>query len=468
MDITPILLIILILGLAAVAMLVVRRTSSASSSSSSSAAAQEAEEARRRYEESTRALLDETRRQYELQIARLEQRLEAQRAESEQRLERRSAEMRRQAAMEFAALAQETLQRETSNLQRGNRSDIDTILSPLRQRLADFQQTVSDTYVKENASREALSRQIETLARANAEIGNEARRLSNALRGDTRYQGRWGETVLQQLLERAGLLPGVHFEAQVTSIGGRDMRSDEGRDLRPDMVILLPGGHKIVVDAKTSLTDFLAYAEAPTEEQAADCLKRHVASVKKHIKELADKQYHRLIPGALEHSLMFMPNDASFLAALRGDATLGEYALRQNVVIVSPAHLLSVVQLVSQIWRVENQNRNAEAIAEAGGKLYDKVAAFLEDFSKINRNIQAAGRAYESSLKQLTGGSQSISARAERLRSMGAKVTRRIPESMQPTEQAPSLFDMPDPFNIPEQEGEEPPRGEDTPEGLSA
>lgn len=438
MDIIPILLIILILGIASVAVLVIRRTSSSSS------ALLEAEQTRRQYEASTRTLLEETRRQYEAQISRLEQRLEAQRIESEERLERRSAEMRRQAALEFEALARETLQREAANLQRGNKSDIDAILTPLRQRISDFQQTVSDTYVKENASREALSRQIETLARANSEIGNEARRLSNALRGDTRYQGRWGETVLQQLLERAGLMKGVHFEAQVSSVGGSEMRSDEGRDLRPDMVLLLPGGHRIVVDAKTSLSDFLAYAEASTEEQAAECLKRHVASVKKHVKELADKQYHRLIPGALEHSLMFMPNDASYLAALRGDASLGEAALRQNVVIVSPAHLLSVVQLVSQIWRVENQNRNAEAIAEAGGKLYDKVAAFLEDFSKINRNIQAAGRAYESSLKQLTGGSQSIAARAERLRGMGAKVTRRIPESMMAVDETPSIFDTPE------------------------
>lgn len=170
---------------------------------------------------------------------------------------------------------------------------------------------------------------------------------------------------------------------------------------------------------------------------ADECLKRHVASVRKHVRELAEKQYHRLIPGALEHTLMFMPNDASFLAAMKGDASLCDFALRNNVVIVSPAHLLSVVQLISQLWRVENQNRNADAIAEAGGKLYDKVASFLEDFSKINRNIQAASRAYESSLKQLTGGSQSISARAERLRDMGAKVTRRIPESMRPADDHP-------------------------------
>ncbi len=424
----------LILGaLAVIIFIQLRRSSSAASRS----AAEEAEEMSRRYEDSTRTLLDETRRQYERQILMLEQRLESQQAEMEARMERRAIELRRQAAMEFSALAAEALQRETASLHNGNRADIDAILSPLRERLAEFQKTVSETYVRENASREALTARIDTLARANARIGDEARRLSNALKGDTRLQGRWGETVLQQLLEHAGLTEGIHFESQAAQIGGKALRSDEGRDMRPDMVLLLPGAHRVVVDAKTSLTDYLAYAGADDEAMADECLKRHVASVRKHVRELAEKQYHRLIPGALEHTLMFMPNDASFLAAMKGDTSLCDFALRNNVVIVSPAHLLSVVQLISQLWRVENQNRNADAIAEAGGKLYDKVASFLEDFSKINRNIQAASRAYESSLKQLTGGSQSISARAERLRDMGAKMTRRIPESMRPADDHP-------------------------------
>ncbi len=427
---------VILAGFAVIIILLLRHSAAASSAS----AAGQAEEAQRRYEESTRTLLDETRRQYERQIQMLEQRLESQRAEMEARMERRAVEMRRQMAMEFSALASESLQRETESLQHGNRADISSILAPLRERLAEFQQTVSDTYVRENASREALTARIDTLARTNARIGEEARRLSNALKGDTRLQGRWGETVLQQLLERAGLVQGIHFESQAVRIGGKAIRSDEGRELRPDMVLLLPGEHRVVVDAKTSLTDYLAYAEADDEAQAEECLRRHVASVRKHIRELADKQYHRLIPGALEHTLMFMPNDASFLAAMKGDASLCDFALRNNVVIVSPAHLLSVVQLISQLWRVENQNRNAEAIAEAGGKLYDKVAAFLEDFSKIHRHIQAASRAYEGSLKQLTVGSQCVAARAERLREMGAKVTRRVPESMRPM-QEPTLFD---------------------------
>lgn len=384
-----------------------------------------------RYEESTRLLLEETRRQYERQISMLEQRLASREAEIEQRLERRSADLRRQSALEFSDLADEALRRESENLQNANRNDIDEILSPLRERIEEFRRAVSDSYIKENAQRTALSRQIETLVRANTEIGNEARRLSNALRGDTRLQGRWGETVLQRLLEQGGMIAGVHFSTQTASLDGKDLKSDDdGRGFRPDTIILLPGGHKIVVDAKTSMTDYLEYCDTTDPKEADACLRRHAASVRKHIKELADKQYHKLIDGALEHSLMFMPNDASYLAAIRADSALCEYALRNNVAIVAPAHMLSVVQLIAQLWRVENQNRNAEAIAEAGGKLYDKVASFLDEFGKIQKNIQLAQRAYDSSLRQLTSGSASITARAERLRSMGAKVSRRIPQHL--------------------------------------
>lgn len=384
-----------------------------------------------RYEESTRLLLEETRRQYERHISMLEQRLDSREAEIEQRLERRSADLRRQSALEFSDLADEALRRESENLQNANRNDIDEILSPLRERIEEFRRAVSDSYIKENAQRTALSRQIETLVRANTEIGNEARRLSNALRGDTRLQGRWGETVLQRLLEQGGMIAGVHFSTQTASLDGKDLKSDDdGRGFRPDTVIILPGGHKIVVDAKTSMTDYLEYCDTSDPKEADACLRRHVASVRKHIKELADKQYHKLIDGALEHSLMFMPNDASYLAAIRADSALCEYALRNNVAIVAPAHMLSVVQLIAQLWRVENQNRNAEAIAEAGGKLYDKVASFLDEFGKIQKNIQLAQRAYDSSLRQLTSGSASITARAERLRSMGAKVSRRIPQHL--------------------------------------
>ena len=382
-------------------------------------------------------LLEETRHQYEHQIDELRHRLESQQAQMEERLAMRESELYRRSALEFSTLSSEALARQSASLREANRSEMEGLLDPLRRRLSEFQQTVADTYVKENSSRTALSQQIETLVRANAEIGREARRLSNALHGDIRVQGRWGETVLRRMLESAGMIPGVHFILQITNDSGRQITSEEGDDFRPDLLLLLPDQHKVVVDAKVSLTDYLRYVEADDEREAAAALKRHVSSVRNHIKKLGAKRYHRHIKGAMEHTLMFIPNDASFLAAIRGDAEITDYAMLNNVVIISPAHFLSIVQLISQLWRVERQNSNAEAIAEAGGRLYDKYVAFLSEFEKIERNLKASIRAYENCLHQINGGSQSLSARAERLRKMGAKVTRRIPGVLLPENEAP-------------------------------
>lgn len=395
---------------------------------------EEAELQIRSYEQSTSRLLEETRRQYEQQIFMLERRLESQQAEMENRLAKREEEMKRQSALEFSNLASSLLSRESDHLRASNRTDIDAILTPLRERLTEFQHTIRENHIKDNESRAALSSQIESLAHANTEIGRETRRLSNALKGDTRLQGQWGETVLDRILDQAGLVEGIHYTLQATNIDGRAIRTDEGETYRPDLLLMLPGGHKIVVDSKTSLTDYLRYVEASDEKESEQSLRRHAASVRRHVKELADKQYHRHIPGAMEHSLMFIPNDASFIAAVRGDVDLPEYAFKNNVVMVSPAHILSIIQMIAQIWRVERQNHNAEAIAEAGGKLYDKFTAFLTDFEKIERNLQLSLKAYESSLNHITGGRQSLSARAERLRNLGAKVSKRIPESMLPGE----------------------------------
>lgn len=390
----------------------------------------DADELRRKFEDSTRMLIEETRREYERQILSLEQRLESQQRAAEERMRIHDNEMRQLSAIEFSNLAADTLAKESINLKRANNENIDTILNPLKDRLADFNKTVTELITKENASRSILSQHIETLAGSNRIISNEARRLANALKGNTRIQGQWGENVLQKILENSGLISGIHFMMQSGSIDGAAVRSEEGESYRPDCVILLPGSQKVVIDVKTSLTYYLRYTETEDEAQAELQLRNHAISVRKHIKELAEKQYHRHISGAMEHTLMFMPNEGAFISALRQDPDINEYAMRNNIAIVAPAHILSIIQLISQLWRIERQNNNAEAIAEAAGKLYDRFVIFTKDLEKIERNLQSSVKAYESCMNHLTGGSQSLAARAERLRDMGAKVTRRIPDNL--------------------------------------
>lgn len=370
------------------------------------------------YEESSARILAETRRQYEHQISILEQ-----------RLERQAAELKRTSAIEFENLANEVLERQTSRLSVGNRRELSAILDPLKENIGDFRRAVDDSYLKENSSREALRRQVEQLVRANSEIGEETRRLSDALRGNTRLQGRWGEQILERLLDSAGFIRDVHYSTQVTKSDGRRLVDDDGKAQRPDLLFILPGDSRVVIDAKTSMTAYLSYCEAASEAEEQSSLKAHVDSVRRHVDELSRAQYHKYISGALEHTLMFMPNDGAFLAALRGDPSLPEYALKRNVVIVSPTHLLSILQLINQLWRVDKQNRNAEEIAALGGKLYDKFASFVADFEAIRRNLDSTANAYERCRRHIAEGNTSLAARAEKLRAMGARTTKTIPAS---------------------------------------
>ena len=341
-----------------------------------------------------RTLLEETRRNYESQIAALQRRIDAQHDEMETRLG-------------FSAM-----------------------ISPLRQRIAEFEEQIRKSYMSENVSRDTLTQtlrtQIAELTRSGAEIGAEARRLSDALSGNTRAQGLWGETLLERVLEDGGMREGVHFTLQTSTLDGTPLRNDDGSALRPDAILLLPGGHRLIVDAKTSMTSYLRYAEAPTDARREMELKRHVNSTRAHIDELNARQYHKFIPGAMEHTLMFVPNEAAFLAALQGDPDLQAYAAKRNVAVVSPAHLISVVQLVVQLWRVEHQNRNAESIAREAGKLYDKFVGFAAELDTVGRSLQASVKAYEKCRASLSEGRGNIVSRAERLRDMGARSTKRL------------------------------------------
>ncbi len=413
-------LLVAVVALAVVgAALFMARRGNQSSGAVSEEAARIAAAQAKHYEEATSRLIEETRRQYERQIAILEQ-----------RLERQAEEVRQRSATEFSDLAAKALDAQSATLRRTNRNEIDAVLAPLRDRLADFQKAVRESYVDENARREALSEKIEYLTKMSSEVGEEARRLSNALRGNAALQGKWGETVLEQLLEKAGLQPGVHFSLQQAKEDGKGYTTEEGTGLRPDVVLLLPGKHKVIIDSKASVSAYLSYSEAETEMEAKIHLKRHALSVRKHIDELAAKQYHKNVPGALEQTLMFMPNDAAYLAALRADSALPDYAMSKNVAIVSPAHLMSVVQLVMQLWRVENQNRNAENIAKSAGQLYDKIVTFISDFESIEAHVVKAHEAYEKCLGQLAGGRGNVLGRVEKLREMGAKTSKRIPERL--------------------------------------
>ncbi len=371
--------------------------------------------------------IDEMRRASERQLEEVRHAHERQLEEVRQASARQVEDMRREVALQFSALAGEAMERQKERLRAQNNEQLDSVLTPLKEKLDEFSRSVADAYVKDNATRRSLSDQIDRLMQLNLTIGEEARSLTSVLKGDTRVQGDWGETVLETLLESAGMIKDVNFFTQVTRDGAGDVLRDEaGKGQRPDVVVLLPDNHRIVIDSKVSLTAYMDYCHAADERERKLYGDRHVRSVKNHIDELHSRKYQDRYSDAVAHVLMFMPNEGAYFAAMQLDAALWKYAYDRRVVIVSPTHIFSVMQIVSQLWRQENQSRNVAKIADLGGLIFDKVASLVKELenveSKLEEAHKACGRAYD----HLTKGGTSIARRAERMRELGARTRSRL------------------------------------------
>ncbi|MBD5204538.1 MAG: DNA recombination protein RmuC [Bacteroidales bacterium] len=344
------------------------------------------------------------------------------------RLDRMAQERQALAAAEFRNMAEDLLKDQSDSLRDANTQQLNAMLDPLRNQIAEFRKAVNDSYVNENASRRSLADQIERLMQLNVSIGEEARSLSSALKGDSKVQGDWGEMVLETLLESAGMKRDIHYLVQAASddsgIAFRD--TDTGKGLRPDVLVKLPENRILIIDSKVSLSAYIDWHKAPDKETKASAARRHLLSVRRHIDELAAKKYQNISAKSADQVLMFIPNEGAWSLAFSLDDNLWKYAFERKVTVISPAHLFSVMQLVSQMWRQENQNRNAQEIARLGGLLYDRFVKFTSDFSAIEQSLQRAHKAYEECRRDLASGSQSLVARAERLRELGARTSRTL------------------------------------------
>lgn len=343
--------------------------------------------------------------------------------------QRRQAEtMRRNMLSEFEALSAKMLKESTSGLKESNREQLEAVLTPLKENIENFRNAVNEAYKNDNASRESLSQQINRLMELNHTIGLEAKNLTTALKSNPKVQGNWGEMVLETLLENAGLEKGINFDVQLTrDSSGHVLKQDDGRMARPDVVIYLPDGHKLIVDSKTSLTAYMNYIEADDESSRKMHGELHLRSVKSHIDELSNADYQKVVDGSADYVMMFIPNEGAYLAALQLDAALWQYAYDRRVVIVSPTHLFSVMSVVSQLWRQDKQNKFALEIADRGGKLYDKAVLFVEEFEKIGDSIHRLQTSFDTAKSRLQGRGSIIS-QAETLKKMGVKATKSMPQ----------------------------------------
>lgn len=325
----------------------------------------------------------------------------------------------------FTAVASEVLSHNAKYLNEQSRMQIAELLAPMKENLEDFKRAYTDAYGKETEKRAMLDQQLRELFNLNKTIGDETRRLGEALKGNTSVQGAWGEMVLENILERSGLLRGQDYFVQKT-VDSSDSKA------RPDIVITCPGERNIVVDSKVSLSDYIRMLNAPDRASAKSSGDAHVASVRKHVAELKRKNYQDLLSGRnADFVMMFIPHEGAYLAAMQLDNTLWQTAFDSRVIIVSPTHLVSVIKLVEQMWRQDKQNRNAIEIAELGGKMLDKLSNFIADMNKIKSNLDSAQRSYDSAMTKLEGrgGMRSI---GENMRDKGIKGARELPPRATP------------------------------------
>ena len=356
------------------------------------------------------------------------ERRESQKAEQEEKRK----EQEQLLESRFRNLANDILRQNTADLKSQNEERLLEILAPLRSNIDDFRKAVTDTYNNEARERFSLSERIKELVDLNQSISRQARELSEALRGDSKVQGDWGEMVLESILERSGLQKGVEYITQVTTdSAGNALRNEDGSLLRPDVVVKYPDGRFVVIDSKVSLTAFVDYANADNDEVREGAAMRHVRSVKKHVDELARKRYQEYVGEAkLDFVMMFIPNEPAYIAAMRLDPGLWQEAYDRQVLIVSPTHLVSGLKLIAQLWSRDRHTKNAITIAEEAGKMYDKFADFTKDMERIEKALGSTRKAYDDAMTKLTTGTGNLMNRALNLQKLGVKASKQLAASV--------------------------------------
>lgn len=325
----------------------------------------------------------------------------------------------------FKSLSSELLDRQSQKFTEQNQTQIGTLLNPLREQLGDFRKRVDDVYDKDNKERSQLKAEIDALKNLNQRISDDATNLTRALKGDSRTQGAWGELVLERLLEASGLEKGRAYDTQTV------LRDESGGRPRPDVIVHLPEGRDIIIDAKVSLKAYEQYCGAVDEETRATHLSAHINSLRNHVKELSERRYSDLIGvNSLEFVLMFVPIEAAYIEAVHRDDTLHAFALERHVAVVTTSTLLATLQTVKSLWRFDDRNRNAIEIADRAGKLYDKFAGFVDDLRDANGKIEAARAALAAATGKLSSGRGNLVGQVEKLRELGAKAGKSLPPEL--------------------------------------
>lgn len=347
-------------------------------------------------------------------------------AETELEAERRSVadkvrsqeELQQSLKEQFRTLAGDVLGEQSRRFKEENRESMDIILKPFKDNISEFRSRVDAIFTQQTEQSGALKNELQRLMELNKQITTETTNLTNALKGNSKVQGDWGEMILESILDNSNLIRGVHYQTQL------NVKDEAGNNLRPDVVLNLPNNKQVIIDSKVSLTAYVNYVSAESEAERRAAMTAHVASVRQHVKELGAKSYQQLL-NSPDFVIMFIPNEPAFLDALKEDNTIWNDAYEKKVIISSPTNLFALLKIVDDLWRRDEQNKNQEKIIKFGVTLYEQLVAFTSTLEEVGTSLEQAQDKYEKAYKRLCTGNNNIVRVGEKLRKLGLPTTKK-------------------------------------------
>jgi DNA recombination protein RmuC len=334
-------------------------------------------------------------------------------------------ELQQRFIKEFENLANRILEEKTGKFTEQNKTNLDAILKPLQEKIKDFEKKVEETHKKDIEDRASIQERIRNLIESSNKISEEANNLTKALKGESKTQGNWGELILENILERSGLVKDREYFVQ------QSFKDDTGSRFQPDVIVKYPGDRSVVIDSKVSLVAYERFVSAKDEKDREKALSEHLVSIKSHIKGLGEKSYQDLYQlKTLDFVMLFMPIEPAYLIAIQNDPDLWNIAYERRILLISPTNLIAALKMIASLWRQEYQSQNVLEIAQQSGALYDKFVGLVDDLQDIGTKLESTRKAHDSAMNKLSTGKGNLISRVENIKKLGAQTKKDLPKEL--------------------------------------